>query len=99
MQETATLKKVDETHYQVHGALNVDSVVTLYQQALSIIDVATTQLHFDFSPITHSSSAGLALLTALLRYAKRQQKKVAYLHLPPKLLSAAKVSDLDQLFA
>jgi ABC-type transporter Mla MlaB component len=99
MQETATLKKIDETHYKVHGALNVDSVITLYQQALAIIDVATSQLHFDFSPVTHSSSAGLALLTALLRYAKRQQKKLTYLHLPSKLLSAAKISDLDQLFA
>jgi len=95
--QKASLQKESDGQFNMHGVLNFDSVIDIHKQALGIIDAAKEKLIFDLSLVTQSNSAGLALLTTLLRYAKQKNKQLRYVHLPAKLLSAAKISDLDQL--
>ncbi len=54
-------------------------------------------IHFNLSQINQSSSIGLAVLIAWCRAAKKLNKKISFSHLPAKLLSAAKVSNLDSV--
>lgn len=95
--ENVTLTKINSENYQINGVLDFDTVVALQREAKDMIAKAEKSLSFDFSAVTYSNSAGLALLTTLLRFAKHQKKSLHYLNLPTKLLSAAKISDLDQL--
>lgn len=92
-----TITEKSPQEFTVSGELDFDNVTALFQQASEIINRATSQIKFNLSEISQSNSAGLALITGLLRYAKEHHKSVLFLHLPAKLLAAAKISDLDAL--
>jgi anti-anti-sigma factor len=85
------------TEFHISGIIDFDNVAELTQQTCEIIDKATQEIKFNFAEISQSNSAGLALLTALLRHANEKQKHILFLHLPAKLLAAAKISDLDAI--
>ena len=94
------LQNQSQTEFLVKGALDVENTPVLLKQICDIIDQQTqkqTELVFNFSGLQQSSSAGLAMLTSLLRYANQHQQKLLFLHLPAKLWAAAKISDLDKV--
>jgi ABC-type transporter Mla MlaB component len=91
---TITSKSSSEFH--IEGIIDFDNVTNLLQEATDILNKAhKEEIKFDFSGISQSNSAGLALLTALLRHANETHKNILFLNLPAKLLAAAKISDLD----
>ena len=84
----------------IKGALDFDNVTTVLKQACQFLSQhisSQTEIIFNFAEMQQSNSAGLALLTGLLRYAKEHQKIIQFIHIPAKLWAAAKISDLDKI--
>lgn len=96
------LEKKPETanEFLIKGVLDVENTPILLKQICDIIDQQTqkqTELVFNFSELQQSSSAGLAMLTTLLRHANEREQNLQFRHLPGKLWAAAKISDLDKV--
>ncbi|HEV2613287.1 MAG TPA: STAS domain-containing protein [Gammaproteobacteria bacterium] len=92
-----TITSKSPTEFHISGILDFDNVSSVLQEASEIITRSTAEVKFDFAGISQSNSAGLALLTALLRHAHETHKNILFLNLPAKLLAAAKISDLDSI--
>lgn len=75
----------------VSGELNFETVVSLWEESLPLL-ANCPELCFDFSNITQSNSAGLALLLEWMKYAKQASKKITFSHLPMQLNSIASVA-------
>lgn len=82
--------------YLLKGELKFDNVVGLLQQGLAIIK-AQEESVFDLSAVTYTNSAGLALLMAWFRTAKRLNKRLNFTALPAQLLTLIKVTDLQTI--
>jgi len=81
----------------IEGNLDFENVVDALNTSYPYIDAATNKLVFNFSNLQQSNSAGLALMTNLLRYANKKHKSIYLSNIPEKLLSAAKISNLDEI--
>lgn len=82
--------------YLLKGELNFNNVVGFLQQGLAIIK-AHEESVFDLSTVTYTNSAGLALLIAWFRAAKRLNKRLSFTAIPAQLLALVKVSDLQAI--
>ncbi len=80
----------------VSGDLDVNNVMSIYQQAVQKFSQYKTVI-IDFSAVTSSDSAGLALIVEWIKYAKRQEQQIQFMHLSQDILSLADASGLDQL--
>jgi phospholipid transport system transporter-binding protein len=60
---------------------------------------ATEEVEVDLKGVTRADSAGLALLVAWLRESESLGQKIAFLNVPPQLLSIARVSGLDEILS
>lgn len=92
MNTTATIELKNECFY-VAGSLNFDSVVSVWNVSLPLLS-SCSSLSFDFSSVTASNSAGLALLLEWMKYAKVKKKTIRFSHLPTQLISIANAAGL-----
>jgi ABC-type transporter Mla MlaB component len=91
------IEKKTDSEFLVKGILDFDNVSVVLAQAYACIAEKTGEVIFNFAGLQQSNSAGLALLTALLRYAKQQHCVVQFMNIPGKLWEAAKTSNLDEI--
>lgn len=91
----ATIERLEES-LAVSGVLDFDSVPIIWSQSLELISQPNV-LHFDLKGVVRSDSAGLALLTAWVRFAKRAGKTIEFYGIPEQMLSAARVSGVEKL--
>ena len=95
------IEKKSANEFLVKGILGFDNVNAVLNQACDFLSkektASQTEIIFNFAELQQSNSASLALLTALLRYAREHQYIIQFLHLPSKLWAAAKISDLDKI--
>lgn len=70
----------------ISGDLNFLTVPKVWELSLPLISKAQ-ELNFDLEKITFSNSAALALLIEWIKYAKENQKKIQFHHIPPQLTS------------
>jgi phospholipid transport system transporter-binding protein len=82
----------------VTGELNFRTAVTLWQDSLPLIK-QHPDLHFDFSAVQSSNSAGLALILEWIKYAKLTQKSIQFSHIPPQLHSIIAVASLGKILS
>lgn len=78
------------------GELDFSNVRTIYNKAQSKL-ADYRHLIFDFSGVTSSNSAALALIVEWIKYAKKQNKPIQFKHLSKDILSIAAASGLDEL--
>lgn len=97
MGTNAMITATSATEFNVSGVIDFDNVEAVLREGCDILSNATAQIKFNFSGIEQSNSAGLALLTGLLRFANEHKKNILFLQLPGKILAAAKVCDLDSI--
>lgn len=94
----AHLQRQDTRSYGVHGAMTFDSVTDLWRQSLEIFpDEAVFQI--DLAQVTHTDSAGLALLVEWLREASRKGARIEFSNLPDQMLALAGAANLEQMLA
>lgn len=79
----------------VSGVVDFDSVMPLMKQ-LEIVSWPR-ELVVDFANLEKSNSAGLALMTGVMRLAKRSDTKVYFENIPESLWHLATFSDLDDI--
>lgn len=83
----------------ITGNIDFDNIHSLFKQACLVLDQQEKgkEIIFNFSQVVQHNSAALALLTAILRYAKQHMKNLLFLDLPAQLWATAKISDIDKL--
>lgn len=89
----ATLQRDGQTVH-IKGELNFETVSSLYQQGLNVIADAKSSLAFDLSGVSFSNSAGLALLLAWTRAAKRLACSLQFTALPKQMQAMAEICNL-----
>jgi len=82
---------------QLIGGLDFNNVVSLRDEGQSWLKACNTQCSLDFSQVTNSSSAGVALIMALRRTAIANGKHLTIINLPADLLSMIRLGGLDWL--
>ena len=97
MSTNSVITAISPTEFKLSGNIDFDNVENILREGCDLISKATAQVKFNFSGIEQSNSAGLALLTGLLRHANEHRKNILFLQLPGKVLAAAKVCDLDTI--
>lgn len=95
-QSHATIQRRDARSYGVQGPMTFDSVTELWNKSQEIFS-DNAFLQIDLSEVTHTDSAGLALLVEWLREASRHGARIEFLNLPSQLLALAGAANLEQL--
>jgi phospholipid transport system transporter-binding protein len=80
----------------VAGNLNFQTVTKLWHMSQPLLTVVPV-LTFDLAKVTAVNSAGLALLLQWQRYALTHKKAIAFVNMPPQLVSIAKVAGIAEL--
>ena len=96
MQQTTII--LENNRAAISGILNFKTVVALREEGEKLLS-QQDGLEFDFSAVTKSDSAGLALLTAWFRSAQKKKKQITCTHLPQQLRDMARVSGLEKILA
>lgn len=94
----ATIERRDTRSYGVHGPMTFDSVTDLLDESREIFS-ENAFLQIDLAGVTHTDSAGLALLVEWLREASRQGARIEFLNLPPQLVALAGAANLEDLLS
>jgi len=88
----------DESSSLVHvgGELTFSTVKYIEEQS-QILFESMAALNIDFTNVTRSDSAGLALLIGWMRTAKQSSKTILFYNIPKQILAIANASGLDEL--
>lgn len=69
----------------------------VWQESSSLIRAASQNLIIDLNGVTHTDSAGLALLLEWMTLAQSKTLQIHFRNLPVQLAEIAKVSDLESI--
>ncbi len=82
--------------FHVAGELTFATVNALLEQAPALFEIHH-KLNIDFTDVTRSDSAGLALLIDWMRLAKTNSKEIMFYNIPAQMLAIANASGVDEL--
>jgi phospholipid transport system transporter-binding protein len=87
----------DEKEGVLHlgGELTFLTAKDIVSQAKMMVE-AMTVLNLDFSEVTRSDSAALAILVDWMRIAKKESKAIIFHNVPQQILAIANASGLDE---
>ena len=91
----ADIEQVETGHFKMTGTLDFETVPVILQKSLALFS-ASESLDIDFSAITRSNSAGLALLIEWIRNARANNQPIAFHHLPVQMQEIAKLCGVDE---
>lgn len=89
-----TLKRGEADMVEVGGTLTADTIPTALERSRDWFRSGGT-LTVDLSNVTHSDSAGVALLLEWLRRARAQHVTVRYVHAPEQMRAIAEFGELE----
>jgi len=90
-----SLEQVDQGRFKISGALNFATVPDVWQKSQRLFQNCQS-LVIDFTEVTHSNSAGLALLTEWMRAAKARNQAIVFQHIPTQMQEIARVCGVEQ---
>lgn len=93
----ANITKLDAQTFSVEGTLTMATVANLATQAKRLLSSASGEVSLDLQRVVRADSAALAFLIDCLRLAEKNNFKLNFQHLPGKLLTIAKVSELESV--
>jgi phospholipid transport system transporter-binding protein len=82
--------------FSLTGDLDFCNVMSVYQKGLHSM-MQCKELIFDFSAVTSSNSAGIALVIEWVRLAKRSNKPIQFRHFTSDLLSVMQTAGMTAL--
>ena len=96
---TVEVVEVRPDRVQVKGSLTFVTVRAAREAALAVLERSQSSepLTVDCSGVGASDSAGLAMLIDLLANATKRGRAVQFFNLPPGIVAAAKISDVDTI--
>lgn len=84
--------------FAVRGALSFGNAKRARSEGLQALRGASARnLEIDCSGITHSDSAGLAILLDWMSIMKREGRPLCFANLPPGLLAVARISGVEEM--
>jgi phospholipid transport system transporter-binding protein len=96
---TVEVVEVRPDRVQMKGSLTFVTATAAREAGLAILNRSSSSepLTVDCSGIGASDSAGLAVLIDLLANATKRGRSVQFWNLPPGIVAAAKISDVDTI--
>lgn len=79
------------------GALTFATVPHIHAHSGAVFAGDGASVTLDLQGVTHTDSAGLALILEWMRTAQRQGKVVVFRNIPAQMLSIARLSGLDAI--
>jgi len=94
---TVEVVEVRPDRVQMKGSLTFATARAAREAGLAILDRSSSPepLTVDCSGVSSSDSAGLAVLIDLLANAAKRGRTVQFWNLPPGIVAAAKISEVD----
>jgi phospholipid transport system transporter-binding protein len=92
----ARLERGPGGRFRLSGVLSFYTVPKLWRESESLFGRAT-ELEIDLRDVSHSDSAGVALLVEWMRAARARDLSMRYFNIPAQMLSIARVSSLDHI--
>lgn len=92
----ASIERRDGGRFGVCGPMTFDSVSGLWSASRGLF-AGGEVLQIDLSEVTHTDSAGLALLVEWLREAAQRGARLELSNLPAQLVAIAGASNLERL--
>ena len=92
-----TLTIRSDKAWSIDGELTFVTVSNLLAQSKKLWK-DTVDIDVDFSKVTQSDSASLALLLEWQRYANKEKKQISFANLPKQLLNLIQISELNEMF-
>ncbi|RLA04329.1 MAG: anti-sigma B factor antagonist [Gammaproteobacteria bacterium] len=86
----------DQGQYQLTGVLTKQTVTRLWQQRNELI-AKENNLIIDLAGVTHSDSAGLALLTCLQKEAIHAKQSLSFINYPLQIKQLIELSHLEDI--
>lgn len=84
--------------FAARGALNFGNARRARSEGLQALRAASARdLEIDCSGISHSDSAGLAVLLDWMSIMKREGRPLCFAHLPAGLLAVARISGVEEM--
>ena len=88
--------QVEQRQAHLSGALTFASVTSLMDQGRQLIADNVID-SINMANVTHSDSAGLALLVDWLRLAHSYQRSLTFTDVPAQIVTFARISEIDEL--
>jgi len=92
------IEQIESGHFRMTGTLDFETVPLIWQKSMALFR-SCDSLDIDFSAVTHSNSAGLALLIEWMRGARLKNQPIAFHHLPVQMQEIARVVGVDKALA
>ncbi len=80
---------------RLEGELSFATVPGLEQRGAEMLRRCADEVVVDLAGVRRADSAGLALLVAWLRHARRQGRRLRFRRMPAQMRAMARVSDLE----
>ncbi|WP_455202611.1 STAS domain-containing protein [Kaarinaea lacus] len=90
----ADIEQVEAGRFKMTGTLDFETVPVILQKSRELFSDCES-LDIDFSAITRSNSAGLALLIEWMRNARASQQPIAFHHLPVQMQEIARLCGVE----
>ena len=90
------IKKSPSGSIEIVGELNHDNVMALAHDASGIF-ASERDLYIDLGGISHTDSAGIALLVEWLSEARHHNQEIHFINVPEQVMDVARVSNLDRV--
>ncbi len=82
---------------RLEGELNFATVPALEQRGAEMLRGCPAEVVVDLAGVQRADSAGLALLVAWLRHARRQGRRLRFRRMPAQMRAMARVIDLEDI--
>lgn len=82
--------------FTISGVLGFSTVADILEDSKELFEDYSV-IKVDFSGVTESDSAGLALLLEWVNWAKHYVREIRYLNIPAQIRAIARISEVDEL--
>jgi len=83
--------------FQLEGALSYANVSSVYKKTAGFFKKNRTHIQIDLGGITHSDSAGVALLVEWLSEARDNNQILKFINIPKQMLEMVRISSLERV--
>lgn len=93
-----TLEDRGDGQFAIAGRLGYSTVARVLEDSKRLFSDYST-IEVDLSGVTHTDSAGLALLLEWITWANRTVREIRFREIPEKISNIARTSDVEELLS
>jgi phospholipid transport system transporter-binding protein len=93
---SAKLEALGNGRFSVSGSLNGAAASSILKQSQELFQ-GQSQIEIDFTGVSESDSAGLALLIEWLRSSKQHDQRLRFANIPAQISALARISEVEDM--